>query len=299
MDQAVQNAANKCNLPKDNKLLLPVANIKAQVACSKWSPYHKIGVAEAYKAHTSTYCHPIASTLSVHPLSNVWYSALIWTLDQRNARWAITDRVLCILANVTKNCWTQELMQNKDIGRKTLIEHLTSHGTALTIWEMKSLTIGTAQVMEEIIEMGINCLRFPWQKCTGSNHDCTHHSWRGMDKSKMCFDPGFNACLPPWTLPIIAADSQPTPLRDGLRSTSAQGGATTSPSYKEHSLSFVEDSKEFGTQEKRHCEDSNASEEPALKKSKTDLMDEQDEFYELPLGAWKEATAKSLLQQVT
>jgi hypothetical protein len=126
--------------------------IQDHVSWSEWTPYHESGVAETYSKHAAEFCRPIASTLAIHPSSDMWGAALVWTVDQKDAhRWAIADGVLRISTKVTENGHlVQELLKSEDSGTKAVIEQLASHGTALAIWEMKNLTVGTGQVMENI-----------------------------------------------------------------------------------------------------------------------------------------------------
>jgi hypothetical protein len=300
VDQAIEDAVAKRPLPKDTGMLQSEKVIRHQVRSffrrTKW---HESGVAETYSNHAATYCLPLASTLAIHPSSEQWDSILNWTTDVGIGQWAIVDGALVISTDVFKDDqWKQELLQNEDERKNAIIEQLSSCSTTLAVWEMKSLTVGTAQVMEKIIEMGIIHPKFAWEKCT-TTADCTHRLWEGMEESREDYDAGFDARSPPWTLPDVplastSVNSRPTPLCGGFRNASTQGGTTS----KEPSLSSVEDGEGF--RKKRHRNDSNASDEqPALKKSKAELIDEQDESYEPPPGSWKEATAQSFLQQVT
>jgi hypothetical protein len=148
--------------------------------------------------------------------------------------------------------------------------------------------------------MGINqAAKFQWKKCATN---CTHRHWEVMEESKRGYDAGFDAHSPPWTLPIVpstsvAANLRPTPLREGLSSASAQGGATSSPSYKEpSSSSSVEDGEGVRKKRRRNGSDASECERPPLKQSKADLMDAS---YEPPTGARQEANAQSFLQQVS
>ena len=303
VDQAIQDAVSKHPLPKVKGLLVPVRmliqayQIRAFFQRTKW---HGIGVVEAYLTHASLFCLPIASTLAIHPSSEYWDSILNWTSDMGTGRWPADGALVLSTAVFKDDKWKQDLLQHEDEWKSAIIEQLASHSITLAVWEMKSLTIGTAQVMEEIVEMGLTHAKFPWKKCT-IIADCTHHLWEDMEESRNGYDAGFDARSPPWTLPDIpfaspAVNSRPTPLRDGIGSASEQRGTTYTRSYKEPSLSFVKDGEKF--RKKRHRNDSNASEckQPALKKLKADLMDES---HDPPPGAWKEVTAQLFLQQVT
>ena len=302
VDQAIRDAVAKRPLPEDIGILLSAKTIKHQVkSFFRRTKKHETGVAEAYSKHAATYCLPIASTLAIHPSSEVWDSILNWTTDVTAGRWAIADGALDISTDVFNSHneqWKQELLQKEDGWKKGIIEKLASRSATLAVWEMKSLTVGTPEVMEEIVKMGVAHTKFSWKKCTLSV--CEHRSWKGMEESRDDYDPGLDARSPPWTLPDVpltsaVVNSRPIPL-DHLRSASAQGG-TTSTSYKE-SLSSVEDGEGIAKKRNRDS-DAPEYEQPALKKSKVRLMYEQDEFYEPPPDFRKEATAQSFLQQVT
>ncbi|KAF8504380.1 hypothetical protein F5888DRAFT_739048 [Russula emetica] len=300
VDQAIQDAVTKRPLPKDTRLLQSEEQIEnTDEVIFPTAVYRETGVAESYSKYTSTYCLPIASTLALHPSSGRWNSILNWTMDGKIGRWAIADGVLHIspvVFRVKNNQLKQKLFQNEDDGKKGIIEQLAFRKTTLAVWEMKSLTVGTAQVMEEIVEMGLTHAKFSWKKCAPTL--CNHQLWKGMEESRKSYDAGFDARSSPWTLPIVpsssAADSRQTSLRKGLRSASAQGGTNARLSYKEPPMSPVEDGE--GVRKKRRRNDSDPSEcdRPPPKKSKAESMDES---YEPPPGAWQEVIAHSFLQQ--
>ena len=293
VDQATQDAVNKRPLPKDTGELLLEKQIKYKVKNHYPSTnYRENGIAEAYK-QASSYCLPIASTLAIHPSSEAWESILNWTTDGNLGRWAITDGVLRVRPGVfVDDQWMQQLLKNEDDEKKGILRNLAFRSTALGVWEMKSLTVGTAQVMEEIAEMGLTHAKFPWKKCT-TLPVCDHQFWDRMEESRESYDAGVDPRSPPWTLPIVpstsAADSRPTSLRKGLRSSSVL-------SYKERSLSPVEDDKGVTKKRRRNRSDASEYERPPSKKPKADSMDES---YEPSPGARKEVNAQSFLQQVT
>jgi hypothetical protein len=124
--------------------------------------------------------------------------------------------------------------------------------------------------------------------------------WKGPGRRS--YDAGFGARSPPWEVAdrsfrTAVANPRQTPLCDGLRSASAQGGTTSRPSNEEHPLSSMEDGE--GVRKRRRCNDhSDASEyeRPPPKTFKADLTDAP---YEPPSGARQEVNARSFLQQVT
>ena len=197
----------------------------------------------------------------------------------------------------------KELLKNEDDGKIALLKQLALRSTTLAVWEMKSLTVGTAQVMAEIFEMGRTHAKFPWTKCTA--RVCVHARLEDMAECRESYDEGVDPRSPPWTLPTDpsppASGSRPTPLCEGLRSTSAAGsagGATARLSYKESSLSSL-DGEGVGEKRRHDGSDGSAYEQPSSKKSKSDLMDARDKYYEPLPGARQEVNAQSFLQQVT
>src|SRR5216684_2332012 len=118
VDQAIQVAATKRFLPKDSDSLQSAKIIKRRVNTHAWMAHYESGVSETYLMHTAEYCHPIASTLAIHPSSQEWDSVLAWSTESTVGRWAIADGALRISMNVTKNgSFAQQLVQNEDDGK--------------------------------------------------------------------------------------------------------------------------------------------------------------------------------------
>jgi hypothetical protein len=302
VEQAIQDAVAERPLPKDTLRLPPEGAIKRRDEEISLTKYRENGVAEFYQTHAAEYCRPIASTLALHPSSERWGSILDWTTDGKIGRWAIADGVLRISQAVFKNNkFKQQMLQNEPDGKIGIIKQLCHRAAALAVWQMKSLSVGTEQVMQEIVEMGLTHAKFPWKKCTLTV--CKHKFLSSMKESSEDHDAGFDPRSPPWTLPIIPstsfADSRPIPLRESpsRRSASTQRGMTAGPSYKEPSMSPEEDSE--GKKKKRPSKDSDAPKnERPLKKRKKSKADLGDESYDPPPGARQEVNAESFLQQV-
>ena len=296
VDQAIQDAVAKRPLPKDTGILMSGRQIESRESL-RWTRYRETGVAEAYLKHAAEYCSPIASTLALHPSSEQWDSILDWSSDGEMGRWAIADGTLLIPQDIFQGGYKQKLLQNEDDGKKDIIKQLAFNATALAVWEMKSLTVGTAQVMQGIAEMGLTHAKFPWKKCTLAV--CTHKFLDSMKVSSENYDAGFDPRSPPWTLPTdpstSPADSRPTSLRQGIRSSSAQGGTTAGPSYKDPPVSPVDDCEGMRKKRRRNDSDAQEYEEPPPKKSKADSRDEP---YEPSPDVRQEVNAESFLQQV-
>jgi hypothetical protein len=302
VDQAIQEAVAKRPLPKDTAILMSGRQIESRESL-RWTRYRETGVAEAYLKHAAEYCSPIASTLALHPSSEQWDSILDWSSDGEMGRWAIADGTLLIPQDIFQGGYKQKLLQNEDDGKKDIIKQLAFNATALAVWEMKSLTVGTAQVMQGIAEMGLTHAKFPWKKCTLAV--CTHKFLDSMEESSENYDTGFDPRSPPWTLPIVpstsSADSRPTPLGESRRSASAQGGTNARPSYVEPSPSPAEDGEGERKRKRHNGSDVSELERPPPKKPKkpkNSKADLRDESYEPPTGARKEVNAQAFLQQV-
>ena len=275
VDQAIQDAVTKRPLPSHAGALPPERVIKEQVFQDDRIKYRETGVSETYLRYTSVYCLPIASTLALHPSSESWTSILNWTTDGKLGRWAIADGVLRIARRIFQNDQLErQLLQNEDAGKKDIIQRLALGNTTLAVWEMKSLTVGTAKVMQEIAEMGLTQAKFPWKKCTLTVCD---RYWEGMEEYNESYNAGFDARSPPWTLPVIpstsCANSRSASPRKILRSASAQGDTTSRLSYKGPSLNPM--GNDEGARKKRHRTDSDPSEYGRPPKIlKAHLMDE-------------------------
>ena len=213
VDQAIKAAIAKQPLPKDSGILLSAKVIERQVRSTDWIKYHKSGLAESYIKHTATYCLLIASTLAIHPSSMEWDQLLVWTVDGRIGWWAIADGVLRLSPNVLQDDGpAQQLLKNEHDRKKALLKKLTCQSTTLAVWEMKNLTLSNAQVMNEILEMGLSQSKFPWKTCTA--RVCVHMPLECMAESTKSYDRGVDSRSLPWTLPTDpirpASSSRPT-----------------------------------------------------------------------------------------
>ena len=305
VDQAIHDAVANHPLPQHSGLLLPAEIIKCQVMRTDWTKYHEQGIAEAYRVHTAMYCIPIASTIAIHPSSGEWDQLLVWTVDGKDGRWAIADAVLRMSHDICKDDDSvQDLLKKEDDGKIALLKELDRCSTTLAVWEMKSLTVGTEKVMTEIFEMGLTHAKFRWVKCTA--RVCVHERLEYMAECRETYDEGVDPRSPPWTLPDNPSTptgySRPTSRREGLRNASATGaarGATARISYKESSLSSLEDGEGVGGKRRHNVTDGSDYDQPPAKKSKSVSMDERDKDYQPSPGDRQEVTAQSFLQQVT
>jgi hypothetical protein len=257
VDQAIQDASN--TLPRNTRLLPTPEMITDYDLWGDWSPYDETGVANIYSTNIARHCQPIASTLAVHPSSETWRTVIAWCVDQKGARWASADGVLRMSVHFEQEGHPiQQLVQGQDPQTRAILKQLATSGTALALWEMKWLTVGTAEVMNEIAEMGVTHAKFRWKKCS---HVCNHRL-EHMKESGNGYDPGFDPRSPPWILPTdpptSAAAHSSNPLRSGLRSASAQGASRLSYKYKEVSSSSLENDDEVN----RKSDDSDGSYEP-------------------------------------
>ena len=67
VDQAIQDAINKGFLPKYAGSLDTVEAMERVDYSANWKARHELGVTDSYSNHAARYCHPIASTLAIHP----------------------------------------------------------------------------------------------------------------------------------------------------------------------------------------------------------------------------------------
>jgi hypothetical protein len=303
VDQAVLAAVAKRPLSKNTARLMSEEQIESRDGFG-WTTYRKNGVTEAYLTRAANYCRPIASTLALHPSSENWDTMLKWTSDGKIGRWAIADGSLLIPRDLFKRNYKQTLLKDEDDWKKTIIKRLALRAAALAVWEMKSLTVGTEPVMNEIAEMGLTHAKFPWKKCDPTACKHSEQLLEGMKESKQSYDAGFDPRSPPWTLPIISstsfADSRPIPLRESpsRRSASTQRGTTAELSYKESSPSSVEGGEGERRKRRRSHPDVLEDKRPPPKKRKKSKVDLRDKSFEPPTGARKEVNAHSYLQQV-
>jgi hypothetical protein len=319
---AVHQAINDADhpLPRKDHTLTSVEVIEEEDTGGFREPHHELGVGTVYLNFTAKYCAPIASTLAIHPSFTAWRSVITWQFDQKEARWAIADGALRISPYVKKDGHAyQQTLQDVDVQTRTILKKLSIDSTALAIWEIKYMTVGTAEVMGEIADLGRKHAKFQWKKCP---LDVCTHSYKRMEESKKDYDPGFDPRSTPWALPAYsltpaamhssstplqidpptsadipstpacAAHPPSTPLRDGLRSAVAPG--THVVSYKEASSSTLEDGEEVGRM--RHHNVSDGSE--YKERSKKRKADSGDEDYDPPPGAKKEVNNQSFIQQV-
>jgi hypothetical protein len=322
VDQAIQDAFDKgITLPAKKGGLTTQEKIEDDTTISDGVVYREKGIADNYKSFAASYCLPIASTLALHPSHSAWTSLLTWTTDGKIGRWAIADGVLRLKHNFgedsapLKAVW--DSVGHHDQEKKILVEKLGS--VELATWEMKSLNVGPAVVMEEILKMGQGLARFNWKKC--NTRPCNHRYIDDMEEAWPEYDRGVDALSPPWTLPADnssdAVDSPPNSQLSDLRSASARTlarGDVAGPSQPRRSLCVESSSSSLGDEDgsvsvgqRRERSATDHSEEesgsPLAKRQKTlstmkQSMDDPDPDSEPGLGERRQVNAQSFLQQV-
>jgi hypothetical protein len=308
VDQAILDAIAKHPLPLRGSGLQTQDQIQDQMESFDGLLYREIGVATSYRTYAAFYCLPIASALALHPCHSAWTSLLNWTLDGKNGKWAIADGVLRLSWDVAQNnLRAQQILAAEDDEKKAVLRELARDtSSALAVWEMKSLTVGPREVMDQIMDEYGNGARFRWTKCT-EPQPCSHPRLEAMKESKPGYNRGRDSLFPPWTLEDEppSADDRPRSSRlASLRSASAAAsvtGITASPSrlkisiYTESSSSSLEDGGRVGEKRNRKCSD---EEESRPSKTRKSNMDSDDSYVPSSPRNQKEVNAQLFLQQV-
>ena len=174
VDQSIKDALKKGPLPTLKGGLRSEELIRYDDQWMQKKMYGEAGVSGRYLKSISQYCLPVASTLALHPSYQGWISLLDWTLDVQNKKWAITDGTPNLIQMEPEV--QEQLMAaigRHDAERISLFPRLM---VPLAIWEMKSLTVGPASVMEEILKMGQGEGKFKWINC--EVEPCEHSELR-------------------------------------------------------------------------------------------------------------------------
>jgi len=117
-------------------------------------------VVEFYAKTTSYYCVRIASTIALHPTR--WKSVLNWSASTSQRSKAVCDGSLQVRSHQP---YMDELV---DADRLKELMEIGTRYKDLATWEMKSLSVGNAGVMLEVMSMVAEGGRFPWTACSGS-----------------------------------------------------------------------------------------------------------------------------------
>lgn len=117
-------------------------------------------VVEFYAKTTGYYCVRVASTIALHPTR--WKSVLNWSASTSQRSKAVCDGSLQVRSH-------QPYMDGLiDADRLRELMEIGTRYKDLATWEMKSLSVGNAGVMLEVMNMVSKGGRFPWVACSGS-----------------------------------------------------------------------------------------------------------------------------------
>jgi hypothetical protein len=318
VDAAIRAAFEKgIELPPEEDVPKTRRTIEKEMRGFDGWVYREQGVAHHYFQFAAQYCLPIASTLALHPSHPEWTSLLGWTPDVKAGKWAIADGVLRFKGISAKNAeYHKEILES--IGRyepekKVLVEKLMSQSDELAIWEMKSLQVGPAAVMESILLMGQEKKEFMWTEC--ESRPCEHERVVEMKEAWPEYDRGFDSISPPWTLPpadlITSAVYSPPisrgrDLRNASRPSTEAGPSRlgNSPSPAPSMSSIIHRVKSVRSRKKKGKRLAAASDTESVGKRGTPLAkkhkpgDENKNQPEPKPGEQREVNAQSFLQQV-
>jgi len=162
----------------------------------------ELPVISFYDKATAQFCLPVASTLVLHPKYHTWATILQWSTTPNARGFAISDGSLQFL-NLDRDDETAEFRDDvhasMDPRMVETVRKLRETYPDLAVWEMKSLTVGSAEVMLSIKGFARTGRCFPWDKCTcrGKSHKTDR-----MDAIKNT-RAGPDAPITPWNIPDV------------------------------------------------------------------------------------------------
>ena len=168
------------------------------VAMSKELP-----IASYYDKATAHLCLPIASTLVLHPKHHKWGTILEWSMTPNAGGFAIADGSLQFRDLDENPLFRDKMHASMDPGMVETIDKLRKTYPDLGVWEVKSLTVGSADVMLSLKRLASTGRPFPWVKCTC---DGTKHKTDRMDAIYET-RAGPDAPDTPWTIPDVYKES--------------------------------------------------------------------------------------------
>lgn len=234
VDQAIKDAYKQGPLPADDSDVKE-KRIRSRTDRSLMQILREDGVAEYYNNLTALFCLPVASTLALHPTLDEWTSRLHWTKQQNKAGWAIADGVLVL--DPMPKADNAELMALYRADLEHVYPdirenwgHLRRIYPNLAIWEIKSLTVGDAEVMEGIALLSVRKELFRWKRCI---RDCGRRDHKNVCATHDKWHPGFDALRPQWKLDIgdsVDYDDAPSSSRQSHRLRARPGALEVTPS---------------------------------------------------------------------
>ena len=183
-------------------------------------------VAQFYGRTTATYCSTVASMLALHPSIPVWTSILSWTATPSKSGYAIADGSVNIVGyseppidefdEIRKDIW-----DSLEPSLCRVLLRVKEVYPDLATWEIKSLSVGTHEVMEGVRREATTGIRFRWERF--DKFESTK-SRRQFEKPSV----GPDATVTPWTLELPSESSASQASMDAPEpSTSSRIGART------------------------------------------------------------------------
>ena len=173
VDKAIQTAlADGGTLPPPDTKLMDDKGRKNHLDGVDVVVSGELPITSFYKEATAHLCLPIASTLVFHPKHDIWATILQWSITPNARVFAIADGTLRLLNLDPKPTFRDEIHASMGPHMVETVCKLQETYPDLAVWEMKSLTVGRAEVMLGIKRLASAGHPFKWDECTcdGSFH---------------------------------------------------------------------------------------------------------------------------------
>src|ERR1700722_2589844 len=179
VDEAIQTAlANGGTLPPPGIRLMSKEDRKDYLLSVNRLVSRELPITMFYKEATAYLCLPIASTLALHPRYHKWMTILQWSVAPNTACFAISDasdgslQFLHLDGDDETAEFRDAIHASMDPRVVETVRKLHKTHPDLAVWEMKSSTVGSAEVMLSLKGLANTGRPFPWVKCTcdGKEH---------------------------------------------------------------------------------------------------------------------------------
>jgi hypothetical protein len=160
-------------------------------------------VASFYGLTTARFCSPLASTLALHPKASFsqWRSLLLWTRSGPTSSYpTCMDGWLRFLkggSNENIESLRASIVETMESETRRIFEELRESFSPMGTWEMKSISVGSREVMTAVPNLG----KFSWMTCTDDR--CLTIPKRQNEREKVEYTVvGPDAKAPPWNLNV-------------------------------------------------------------------------------------------------
>jgi hypothetical protein len=162
-------------------------------------------VAQFYGRTTATYCASVASMLALHPNIPLWTSILSWTSTPSKSGYAIADGSINIIGYSNTPVNTLDPIRNAvwdglDPSMRQVLLRVKSVYPDLATWEIKSLSVGTHEVMLGVGREASTDIEFFWERLDQIESAKSHRQYEAPSV-------GPDALVTPWTLLTSSASS--------------------------------------------------------------------------------------------